>query len=142
MPTPPAVDPARGHRGRGPTRLPAAGREGKAPTWPLASTWDDDEKRRYEAKVWRELWATPQAHAWERLGPGLVREVARYCRLLVDIEWCEGANAALHAQATALADRLGLTPKAMRLLLWEIATDEVAQKRTETSSARGRIAAV
>jgi len=43
--------------------------------------------------------------------------VARYCRLLVRAE-APGSTAAVHAQATALADRLGLTPKAMRLLLW------------------------
>ncbi|HEU4542213.1 MAG TPA: hypothetical protein VFR23_13880 [Jiangellaceae bacterium] len=50
-------------------------------------------------------------------------------------------NAALHAQTTALEDRLGLTPKAMRLLLWEVVADEVAEKRHE-SGARGRIKAV
>ena len=67
--------------------------------------------------AWVELWRTPQAVVWERLGWN--REVARYCRLLVKAEQ-PGATAAVHAQATALADRLGLTPKAMRLLLWTV----------------------
>ena len=44
--------------------------------------------------------------------------------------------------ATALSDRLGLTPKAMRMLLWEVQADEVAKRRAPTTSARGRIAAV
>jgi hypothetical protein len=54
----------------------------------------------------------------------------------------KNATAALLAQAVALEDRLGLTPKSMRMLLWQIATDEVAEKRTEATSARGRIKAV
>jgi len=70
-----------------------------------------------------------------------VHEVARYCRLAVS---CDDASApaSLHAQATALADRLGLTPKAMRLLLWEITADEVAEHRQTGEGVRGRIKAV
>jgi hypothetical protein len=69
------------------------------------------------------------------------RTVARYCRLMVRAEKPD-ATAAVQAQATALEDRLGLTPKAMRLLLWEIAVDEVAEKREAAAGARGRIKAV
>ncbi len=135
MPQPPKIDPARGPRGRGVTLLPAKGRTGKPPAWPLPDPMDDDE-----ADAWAQLWATPQAHAWEKLG--WVRTVARYCRAMVT---SEGRNAtpAMLAQVTALEDRLGLTPKAMRLLMWQIATDEVADKRTaKTTSARGRLKAV
>jgi hypothetical protein len=70
-----------------------------------------------EREAWARLWATPQAFAWERLG--WMDTVARYCRLLVEASR-PGAPPALHAQATALEDRLGLTPKAMRLLLWQV----------------------
>jgi hypothetical protein len=53
------------------------------------------------------------------------------------------ASAAIMGQVTALEDRLGLTPKAMRLLLWTIASDEVAEARErKQSTARGRIKAV
>jgi hypothetical protein len=45
--------------------------------------------------------------------------VARYCRVMVRAER-PGATAAIQAQATSLEDRLGLTPKAMRLLLWTV----------------------
>ena len=135
MPTPPKIDPQRGHRGRGPTRLPAEGRQGPPPQWPLA-----DKMSAAEESAWAELWATPQAVAWARLG--WTRTVARYCRVMVAAESPE-ATAALLAQAVALEDRLGLTPKAMRLLLWEIAVDEVTEKRTEKAAgARGRIKAV
>lgn len=136
MPTPPKHDPVRGHRGRGPRKLPAEGRSGPTPAWPLPG-----RKRAGETQLWRDLWKTPQAVAWEQLG--WTRTVARYCRL---VAMCESAPiAALHAQATALEDRLGLTPKAMRLLLWEIATDELAEKREAKQAAadvRERVRAV
>lgn len=87
------------------------------------------------------MWATPQAVMWERLGAGCLREVARYCRLRTAAEHPD-ASAAQQAQVTALADRLGLTPKAMRLLLWEVAFDEVGEQRQQSKGARGRIKAV
>jgi hypothetical protein len=91
-----------------------------------------------ESRAWADLWHTPQAVAWERLG--WTRTVARYCRVMVAAEK-KNAPAALLAQAVSLEDRLGLTPKAMRLLLWEIVADEVTQQR-ESSDVRGRIKAV
>jgi hypothetical protein len=115
-------------------KLPAAGREGPPPRWPL------ERQMPGEDTAWRELWATPQAAAWEKLG--WTRTVARYCRVMLAAESDE-ATAAILAQATALEDRLGLTPKSMRMLMWQIASDEVAEKRQETSAgARGRIKAV
>jgi hypothetical protein len=133
MPNPPKLDPARGARGRGITKLPIEGRSGKAPDWPLTA------QSSAETEVWAQLWVTPQAVAWERLG--WTRTVARYCRVLVASE-DRDATPALLAQAVALEDRLGLTPKAMRLLLWEIASDDVAEKRQTSAGARGRIKAV
>jgi hypothetical protein len=57
-----------------------------------------------------------------------------------------GSAPALLGQATALEDRLGLTPKAMRLMLWEISTDELAERRPEpvesAEDVRARIRAV
>lgn len=135
MPTVPKFDPARGARGRGPTQLPKGGRLGPPPEWPLPG-----RQTAAEREAWAGLWRTPQAVAWERLE--WTRTVARYCRLMLRAEKAN-ATAALQAQATALEDRLGLTPKSMRLLLWEVVTDEVAEKREETTqSARGRIKAV
>ena len=68
--------------------------------------------------------------------------MARYCRFLVRVE----AGLPLPAELThvlALEDRLGLTPKAMRMLLWEIVSDEVGDRRaTNAPSVRGRIKAV
>ncbi len=135
MPMPPKLDPARGHRGRGPVLLPATGRPGAPPRWPLSGRQTAAEK-----EIWTQLWATPQSTVWERLGAGTIRIVARYARLLLLAE--DGAGATVQLATVALEDRLGLSPKSMRLMLWEIGTDEVAAKREERQTARGRIKAV
>lgn len=132
MPNPPSVDPVRRNARVGPLKLPAEGRKGETPRWPLASQSVGEEG------AWEQLWHTPQAVAWERLG--WTRTVARYCRIMVAAEHPDAA-AGVMAQATALEDRLGLTPKSMRLLLWEVVSDEVTEQR-KTSSARKRIKAV
>lgn len=133
MPNPPKYDPVRPRRGRGPVSLPAEGRKGLPPAWPL------DGPTEAEALAWTALWATPQAVAWESFG--WTRTVARYCRFMLLAEE-PTAQPALLAQVTALEDRLGLTPKAMRLMLWEIVADEVAVQRQVPTSARHRIKAV
>lgn len=132
MPRPPKFEPVRGTRGRGPVKLPAEGRKGEPPVWPLSEA---DET---ELAAWSQLWGTPQAVVWEKLGWS--RTVARYCRVMVASEGHE-ASAALLGQACSLEDRLGLTPKAMRLLLWEVVADEVTEARV-SSNARRRIKAV
>ena len=135
MPAAPKMDPVRRNARVGPLRLPAEGRDGEAPSWPLSGAEDEDPET---LRVWGELWSTPQAVAWERLG--WTRVVARYARLVIA---AERLDKDAMSEARQLEDRLGLTPKAMRLLLWEITADEVAQKReTSESDARSRIKAV
>ncbi len=135
MPTPPKLNPQRGERGRGITNLPAEGRTGDAPPWPLPGSMTIDER-----VAWNQLWRTPQAVAWERLG--WTRTVARYCRFMVEAEQ-PLSSASLLAQVTAMEDRLGLTPKSMRLLLWQIVSDEVATAReVRTDVVRERLRAV
>ncbi|MFC6017788.1 hypothetical protein ACFP2T_16425 [Plantactinospora solaniradicis] len=134
MPATPKHDPVRRNARVGPVMLPAEGRKGDPPKWPLPGRMDAAER-----EAWAQLWATPQAVAWERLG--WTRTVARYCRMMVQAEKRD-ASAALLGQVTILEDRLGLTPKSMRILLWQIATDEVGQKREQSEGARGRIKAV
>lgn len=90
--------------------------------------------------MWASLWRTPQAVAWERLG--WHRTVARYCRIAILAE-ARDAQAQVMGQAVALEDRLGLTPKAMRMLMWDIAVDEVADRRDEPpGDVRKRLKAV
>jgi hypothetical protein len=107
--------------------LPASGRPGRAPAWPIG------RPSRSETALWRQLWATPQAFAWDDLG--WTRIVARYCRLVLI---CEGpeSSAALLSEVRQLEDRLGLTPMSMRRLQWEIgdvaATSSKGPKATVT----------
>jgi hypothetical protein len=132
MPQPPKFDPVR-KRGSGPVKLPAEGRKGDVPPWPLPGRTTVAER-----EAWADLWRTPQAVAWEKLG--WTRTVGRLCRVMVAAER-KDASPALLAQVTALEDRLGLSPKAMRLLLWEVVSDEVAEQR-QASDVRSRIKAV
>ena len=97
-------------------RLPANGRQGELPAWPLPG-----RRSKSELALWAELWRSPQAAAWEELG--WIRAVARYTRITVAAERPK-ASAALMAEARQLEDRLGLNPKAMRSLGWEISAVE------------------
>lgn len=105
------------------------------PRWPLGTPATPAER-----KAWRELWRTPQALVWER--QGIVRVVARFCRVMVEAEQ-RGAKAAALAEARQLEDRLGLTPMALRFLLWTIEDAEIVPLTTASgSTARQRIRAV
>lgn len=176
MPGPPPKHPSqRRRRNATPalTQLPAEGRQGKTPTWPLGpdivtrakltvaqrkvagleAAQDAGEdvsqavldratervevltqvvaiQRKTESTVWRVLWSTPMAAAWERLG--YVREIALFVRHQVLAE-----NGDLNAakEARMRADRLGLSPLALLKLRWEISADEVGQRRTEAAPA-------
>jgi hypothetical protein len=131
MPPAPKINPVRRNSRVGPLQLPAEGRKGAPPPWPL-----DGKPSAQIQRMWRQLWATPQAVAWQRLG--WTRVVARYARVALAAEVLD--KDAL-AEARHLEDRLGLTPKAMRTLLWEIVADEVKEHR-EASDVRRRIKAV
>lgn len=132
MPGPPPKHPSdrrRRNAAPGMVQLPAEGRRGKPPKWPLS------KPRKTELGIWAELWATPQAVAWAELG--WIRTVARYVRLLYEAEK-PGAGAAVNAEVRQLEDRLGLTPMSMRRLQWEIAADEVDEKREQRAASSTR----
>ena len=111
------------------TRLPAEGRKGEAPEWPLSSC------AAYDPDLWAELWSTPQAAAWETLGAGTIRVVARYVVLLAEADVGEPKAA---MEVRQLEDRLGLSPMAMLRLRWEIAPDEVAEARDKRTTPAAR----
>ena len=110
------------------TRLPSEGREGDPPRWPLSGCG-------YDPEIWHELWTCPQAVAWERLGPGMVRVVARYVVLLAEAEVGEPKVA---AETRQMEDRLGLSPMAMLRLRWEIADDELAEAREQRTAPKAK----
>jgi hypothetical protein len=77
--------------------------------------------------LWVELWATPQAWAWDRLG--YVRMVARYARKVLEAERPDSGTALL-AEVRQMEDRLGLTPLSMLRLEWRVADGLVASGPT------------
>jgi len=134
MGRPPKADGQRRNRSallaqQGTVRLPAAGRQGEPPAWPLGAAWkDDSDAPKREADIWRRLWATPQAVVWEP--HGWYDVVARYARLLVVVE-NPSAPAALFAEVRQLEDRLGLSPMALLRLRWIVVSDEADEQGGE-----------
>ncbi len=74
-----------------------------------------------EKKLWADLWKTPQATQWAKLG--WTREVAQYVRHKVK---GEGGSLDDAKEARQLSDRLGLSPLALLRLRWEIIDDSDA----------------
>lgn len=132
MPGPPPKHPSERRRRNAtpPLRqLPAEGRKGRVPKWPLPPALLDStiyglvpNIEEGELELWGVVWHTPQAVAWEQLG--YIREVAQYVRWKVRAELGDMDAA---KEARMLADRLGLTPMSMLRLRWEIVGDGAAE---------------
>jgi hypothetical protein len=139
----PAPKPGDQRRRRNPTlpmlQLPAEGRKGATPKWPLPEQTELATEylvklRGREKEIWKRVWRTPAAAAWERLGWYDV--VARYVRLLVHAE--SSTRSEVLSEVRQLEDRLGLTPLAMMRLRWEVAADEVAERRAVRAAPSSR----
>lgn len=122
------------------TTLPADGRQGAIPSWPLL---DPDAR---ELQLWKEFWAKPQAILWERNQQTF--EVAMHIRTFFEAERPD-ASSSLRTLVRQQADALLLTIPAMHAARVRIAHDEVAVKRAEAEaevpkrlSARDRLKAV
>lgn len=116
----PAPDPAALRRDRDAgewTILPADGRLGATPDWPMP------EQAGREAELWESLWRKPQAIMWERYGQEL--EVALYVRRLAEAEQME-SRVNLSTLVRQMADSLGLTTPGMRANRWRIDAGEAA----------------
>jgi hypothetical protein len=96
------------------------------PEWPLAI-----RASKAEAAAWSDLWGKPQAAAWAE--HHLARTVARYVRALVKAER-PGAQAFLLSEVRQLEAALGLNSMAMLRLRWEMAGDEVGDRRDQRES--------
>jgi hypothetical protein len=121
------------------TILPAEGRQGATPDWPLTSQAEREED------LWEDLWSKPQALVWERYSQEI--EVALYVRRLVEAEE-RGSAAVLTTLVRQMADSLGLTTPGMRANRWRIDRPEEADEHTAgptpiaANSARARLRAV
>lgn len=92
--------------------LPAEGRAGRPPRWPLTEQTDR------ERVLWRELWKRPQAVMWERLDQRY--EVALFARNLERAER-PGASIELQKVVRAYLDSLGLSVAGMLRNRWRLA---------------------
>ena len=135
----PAPDPGSGRsdrRGVVLTALPTS-YDGPVPEFPLPQALPDDEDARAalewvfgrELELWVQTWRLPQANAWA-LPSELwrVRSVAMWVRLSVRCEDPD-VGAALLAQLHRFADQVGLTTAGLAEMGWQVAADEVSQRR-------------
>lgn len=99
------------------TQLPASGRSGDAPEWPLSRTTAG------ERAMWAALWRMPQAIMWER--NRLELEVARHVRAAMVADRAK-APTSLKALVQRQMESLGLTTLGMRALRWQIVDDAPA----------------
>lgn len=112
------------------TVLPASGRKGRTPAWPLHPAATPRER-----KVWTALWKLPQAIMWEKLGQQIL--VGLYVRRLVEAE-APGAKVTLSTLVRQMADSLGLSVPGLVSNRWRIeAPPEQAPSSTHSSSATG-----
>lgn len=91
--------------------LPADGCPLPAPDLPKGRRWSEEQRR-----LWRDLWASPQAVMWDE---SFTSTVAMY---IAHVSAVLGGKAAAWqaAEARHLADRLGLTPAGMLACGWRL----------------------
>lgn len=108
------------------TALPAEGYDGEIPRYPLPAV---GEAALREGELWAWVWRTPQAAAWIA-EPWRWHTVAMWVRTA---RICEGeeATAADKNSLHRFADQIGLTPAGLKENGWKVATNQVAEKRTE-----------
>ncbi len=126
----PAPDPNALRRDRksdkaGWTSLPAEGRTGPVPDWPLV----DVHPREWD--LWRSLWGKPQAVMWEALGLHL--EVALFARVLAEAEKPDSRTEPMKLVRQYM-ESLGLTAPGLLRLRWKIGPADQATDEGETGS--------
>lgn len=94
------------------TTLPADGRPGPPPAWPMPDPTDR------ELELWARLWALPQAIMWESQRQEL--DVAQYVRRLAEAEQ-PGSPVAAGTLVRQLGEGLGVSLPGMLRLRWRIA---------------------
>lgn len=114
--------------------LPAAGRDGPPPQWPLPDTFGDELDR------WAREWRRPQAVEWERNGQEL--EVALFVRAVSVAEGPKATAADRNVVQRKMTD-LGLTVPGLRANRWRIvhatAPPPAAKKTTRSRSSKARL---
>lgn len=119
------------------TDLPADGRQGAPPRWPLLG------QTVREDALWNDLWSRPQAVMWDRFGQ--VYEVAMFVR---NLSRAEDPSASIELQKVVrqYLDSLGLSTQGMLRNRWRIGPAPAAEQSStaaapapKRSSARDRL---
>lgn len=105
---------AGGTGGRVLTQLPAQGCKLPVPPMPKPRNWSDQEQQ-----TWQDLWESPQATQWDDSYIPAVAAYICHSQAIYD-----GTASAWQAQEMRhLGEQLGLTPRGMLALGWEIASE-------------------
>jgi hypothetical protein len=128
----------RSHKAKAPdsngwVTLPAEGRDGPEPAFPL------DMASPRELQLWERLWETPQAVMWEQLHQDF--EVASYVRLLVRAE-SPRSSAIVWGQVKQFAESLGLSVSGMARNKWTIGKVDADDDEQTTHSAVSPVASL
>lgn len=119
------------------TSLPAEGRAGDAPEWPLT------EATPRELVLWERWWRKPEALLWE--SDGSIDYVALTVRMFAEAEVTKASAENRKTVRMMMAD-LYLTRESKDRARIRVVTDEVAEKREESTprraSARDRMKVV
>jgi hypothetical protein len=154
----PAADPTSGRsdaRGYSLTMLPAEGYRGRTPKFPLprrdvyhlvpapdggkgkVREFDDEATVLVAARelaLWKWAWRTPQACAWARTSERWRwHTIAMWVRTAVICESSE-ATAADKNSLHRFADQIGLTTAGLAEMGWQVAPDEMLEKRAERAA--------
>ncbi|MBB4072058.1 hypothetical protein [Canibacter oris] len=100
--------------------LPAEGRKGRTPEWPLG------EAEKSELALWRTLWKRPQAVMWEKLH--LQFQVAAYVRAFLESVQ-PAAPASTKSVVVRMQEDLGLSVSGLTRHRWRIAYDEISEHK-------------
>lgn len=117
--------------------LPAEGRKGRAPVWPLT------QRTRRELTLWTRLWKLPQAVVWEELGQE--SQVALYVRRFAEAE-AKKSTVNLSTLVRQMEEALGLSLPGLNANRWRIEPSSgVAEPRSAVrprKSSRDRLSVV
>ena len=109
------------------TNLPAEGRTGPTPAWPLA-------KNKKHETMWARLWRKPQAIMWEQMDLG--DQLAAYV-LAYNESVTPQASAGLKTAVLRMEDNLGISPAGMAAQRWKIAAKPTADEALPQSQTVG-----
>lgn len=112
------------------TQIAADARAGKpTPDWPIIA--GDPTLR--ELAFWVQLWNLPQAEEWERLA--CEHLVAQYVRVTIAAS-DDPASTKLSSESRLIDATLGISPKAMLALRWQIADPFVDTQQSSEPAER------